>query len=144
MTNVISFTLKDIGMFVLWGLLVVILWYLILVLKSLYLSVRDIRKIIKNNQENVDLILNEAPGISKNANDISKEVSDTLVKFRGSIDNVAESTENITETLKENDTINKKLASIFETLNIFKSLYEKYFGKEEVKVKNEVQDHTTE
>jgi uncharacterized protein YoxC len=143
-TNVISFTLKDIGMFVLWGLLVVILWYLILVLKSLYLSVRDIRKIIKSNQENVDLILNEAPGISKNANNISKEVSDTLIKFRGSIDNVAESTENITETLKENDTINKKLASIFQTLNIFKTLYEKHFGKEEVKVKNEVKNHTTE
>jgi uncharacterized protein YoxC len=143
-TNVISFTLKDIGMFVLWGLLVVILWYLILVLKSLYLSVRDIRKIIKSNQENVDLILNEAPGISKNANNISKEVSDTLIKFRGSIDNVAESTENITETLKENDTINKKLASIFQTLNIFKALYEKHFGKEEVKVKNEVKDHTAE
>jgi len=137
MTNIISFTLKDIGMFVLWGLIVVILYYLILVLKSLYLSVKDIRKIIKNNQENVDQILKEAPGISKNTNAISKEVSDTLIKFRGSIDNVAESTENITETLKENDTINKKLASIFQTLNIFKTLYEKHFGTEEVKVKYE-------
>jgi len=144
MTNVISFTLKDIGMFVLWGLLVVILYYLVLVLKSLYLSVRDIRKIIKTNQENVDQILNEAPGISKNANAISKELSDTLIKFRGSIDNVAESTENITETLKENDTINKKLASIFQTLNIFKTLYAKYFGVEEMKVKNESKNHTTE
>ncbi len=144
MTNVISFTLKDIGMFVLWGLLVVILGYLILVLKSLYFSVRDIRKIIKNNQENIDLILNEAPGISKNANAISKEVSDTLIKFRSSIYNVAESTENITQTLKENDTINKQLASIFQTLSIFKTLYEKHFGTEEVKVKNETKNQTTE
>lgn len=137
MTNVISFTLKDIGLFVLWGLIVVLLYYLVLVLKSLYLSVRDIRKIIESNQENVDEILKEAPGISKNVNAISKEVSDNLVKFRGSIDNVAVSTENITETLKENDTINKKLASIFQTLNIFKTLYERYFVKTEVKVKNE-------
>ena len=105
--------------------------------EKLYLSVRDIRKIIESNQENVDEILKEAPGISKNVNAISKEVSDNLVKFRGSIDNIAVSTENITETLKENDTINKKLASIFQTLNIFKTLYERYFAKTEVKVKNE-------
>lgn len=131
MTNVISFTLKDIGIFVLWALVVVILYYLVLLLKDLFFSVKNIRKIIEENRENFDKILDEAPGISKNANNISKEVSDTMVKFRGSIDNVAESSENITQTLKENDTINKQLASLFQSIGMIKKLIDKYITPSE-------------
>lgn len=136
MSNVISFTLKDIGMFVLWSLIIVILYYFIVILKSLYSSVKEINGLISKNQDNVDKILKEAPGITKNANAISKEVADTLVKFRSSVDNIAESSESATKTLKENDTINKQIASFFQTISLLKDLFNKYIKGEKNNEKN--------
>jgi uncharacterized protein YoxC len=127
MGNVISFTLSDIGMFVLWGLLIIILYYIIIILKDLYFTLRKVNKIIKDNQESVDKILVEAPELTQNAKNISKEISDTLIKFRGTVDNVATSTEDVTKTIKENQTLNKQLTSIFHTISMVKNLFDKYF-----------------
>jgi uncharacterized protein YoxC len=130
MGNIISFTLKDIGMFVLWGLIIVILYYIIIILKNLYSSLKEINTIIHKNQENVDKILNEAPDLTKNIKNISKEVSDNLIKFRSSVDNVAKSTEEVTKTIKENNVLNKQLTSIFHTISMIKNLFDKYINND--------------
>lgn len=127
MGNVISFTLSDIGMFVLWGLLIIILYYIIIILKDLYFTLKKVNEIIKDNQKSVDKILVEAPELTQNIKNISKEVSDTLIKFRGTIDNVAASTEDVTKTIKENQTLNKQLTSIFHTISMIRNLFTTYF-----------------
>ena len=93
----------------------------------------NINEIVKENRESIDKILDEAPGISKNANNISKEVSDAMVKFKPSIDNVAETSEVVTGTIKENNDINAKLTSIFHTLSMGKDAYDKFFSEKEEK-----------
>lgn len=128
MNNVIAFTLEDIGVFVLWGLAVIILYYLILILSNLYSTLKNVNAIVKDNRESIDKILEEAPGISKNANTISGEVSEAMIKFRGTIDNVAETSETVTGTIKDNNDINAKLTSIFHTLSIGKETYDKFFS----------------
>lgn len=127
MGNVISFTLSDIGMFVLWGLLIIILYYIIIILKDLYFTLKKVNEIIKDNQKSVDEILVEAPELTQNIKNISKEVSDTLIKFRGTVDNVAASTEDVTKTIKENQTLNKQLTSIFHTISMIRNLFTTYF-----------------
>ncbi|MEA1974559.1 MAG: hypothetical protein U9N10_03240 [Bacillota bacterium] len=127
MGNVISFTLSDIGMFVLWGLLIIILYYIIIILKDLYFTLKKVNEIIKDNQKSVDKILVEAPELTQNIKNISKEVSDTLIKFRGTVDNVAASTEDVTKTIKENQTLNKQLTSIFHTISMIRNLFTTYF-----------------
>lgn len=123
MNNVIQFSLKDLGYFTLWVLIIIILYYIIMILKDVFLSVREIKKLLKENAESVDQVLKETPDLAKNINVISKEVGDTMVKFRGSVDNIAETSEGITQTIKEKDTINKELTSIFHTIAIIKQRY---------------------
>jgi len=137
MTSVISFTLKDIGFFVLWGLVAIILYYIIILLKNLYSTLKDVNKIIEKNQNNVDKILNEAPGITQNVNSISKELADTLPKFRGTVNNIAETTESVTETINENDTINKQLTSIFSTISMIKKLADKFLNDDKKENNNQ-------
>lgn len=131
MQNIInfSFTLKDIGFLVLWGLVSVILFYVIILLKSLYTTMKKVNAIVSSNQGNINKILNEAPELTKNINTISHEVGDSMIKFRGTIDNVSQTSESITETINDNETITKQLTSFFHTVNTLKILANKITSK---------------
>jgi uncharacterized protein YoxC len=132
MNSQLVFTLKDVGMLVLWALLVVILVFIVLILIRFYRSFKDIMKIVDDHRVNIDKVLEEAPGITKNVNAISEEVSTTLKAFHGTIGNVAETAETVTGTLKENKDIVSNITSVFNTARIVKSSYDHFFsGSEE-------------
>lgn len=117
-------------MLVLWALLVAILIFILLVLIRFYRSFKDIMKIVDDHRANIDKVLEEAPGITKNVNQISDEVNTTLKAFHGTIQNVAETTENVTSTIKDNKDIVANVSSVFNTARIVKGSYDRIFKTE--------------
>lgn len=131
MNSVIAFTLKDLGMFLLWGLIVVMVIYIIRILINALGIVKQVKGIIANNEESVSKILDEAPGIANSVNRISDEVAHGMEAFRPTVDNSADVSNNVTNEFKNNNDIVGKMSSIFHTMSMGKSLYDHYFGIDE-------------
>lgn len=131
MNSQLVFTLKDFGMLVIWALLVAILIFILLVLIRFYRSFKDIMKIVEDHRTNIDKVLEEAPGITRNVNQISDEVNTTLKAFHGTIQNVAETTESVTTSIKDNKDIVANISSVFNTARIVKGSYDRFFKSEE-------------
>lgn len=144
MNTVITFTLKDLLLSGLYLSLIALIIYIIRILMKANASMKIINQLVKDNRENIDKILDQAPGISKNVNDISAETSRTLKKFRGTIDNISETSESVTEVIKENNNLVDSLTSIFHTASLAKNAYDKYLGKEKENINtNNLSDEST-
>lgn len=100
-----------------WMALVVVTFYLILILHKAYQTMKDFRGIVADNRNNINLVLNEVPQITKNVAEVTTEVSHVTQVFRPSVDNIAESSERVTHTFKENNAINEALVSAYKTVN---------------------------
>jgi len=131
MNSIISFSLKDLGLTVLWIMLIVLIVYIIRVLIRIHSTVKQVSKIIEDNNENINKLLDESPGIANSVNRISEEVAHGMEAFHNSVDNVAEVSESVTENLVENNTVVDKMSSIIHTFSMGKSIYDKYFGPSE-------------
>lgn len=129
MNSQIVFTLKDLGMFALWGLLVAVLIYILLILIRFYRSFKEIMAIVDENRDNINQVLDEAPGITKNVNQISEEVSHFMSAFHGTVDNVAETSEAVTGNFKDNNELVGQIAGIFKVLTTIKDGLERFFDK---------------
>ena len=129
MNSEIVFTLKDLGMFVLWGLLVAVLIYILLILVRFYRSFKELMAIVDDNRQNIDKVLDEAPGISQNINQISGEVSHIMTSFHGTIDNVAETSEAVTGNFKDNNELVSQISTFFKILATIKEGYDKLFHR---------------
>lgn len=131
MNSEIVFTLKDLGMFVLWGLLVAVLIYVLLILVRFYRSFKELMAIVDDNRQNIDKVLDEAPGISQNINQISGEVSHIMTAFHGTVDNVAETSEAVTGSFKDNNELVSQISTFFKILATIKEGYDKLFHRHE-------------
>lgn len=129
MNSQIVFSLKDLGMFVLWGLLVAVLIYVLLILIRFYRSFKDIMAIVDENRENINQVLDEAPGITKNVNQISGEVSHFMEAFHGTIDNVADTSESVTGSFKDNNELVSQITGIFKVLTTIKEGLDRFLHK---------------
>lgn len=129
MDSTMVFTVKDMLLFILWGALVTLFVYLILVVRRALLIVKQINKIVDDNKVNIDATMDIVPGLTKNIDAISEEVAHDIKAFRGTVDNISETTEAVTSTIKENKGFVEGLSSFMHTLSIAKVLYDKYFGK---------------
>lgn len=131
MDTIITFTLKDLLLCGVYLALIVMIIYIIKILIKAHSSMKNINAIVEENRKEIDLILKEAPGISKNVNDISEELAHDIAQFRGTVDNIAETTESVTGVVKENQSVVDGLTSVFHTASIAKGAYDKFFNKEE-------------
>ncbi len=77
----------------------------------------DIRAIVKDNKANITEILNAVPEITRNVGGISGEANHMLSALRPTVDNVAETTESVTKTLKENNPVNEAITGAYKTVN---------------------------
>lgn len=143
MNSMISFTLKDLGMFVLWGLIVVMVIYIIRILFNALMVVKQVRGIVEKNEETVSKILDEAPGIASSVNRISDEVAHGMEAFRPTVDHSAEVSNNVTKEFKDNNDVVGKMSSVFHTLSMGKNLYDHYFGVDE-DLEDEIHPPTSE
>ena len=130
MDTIITFTLKDLLICGVYLALIVMIIYIIKVLMKLHSSMKHVNSVIEDNRIEIDAILKEAPGISQNVNTISEEVAHDITQFRGTVDNIAETTESVTEVVKDNQSVVDGLTSIFHTASIAKGAYDKFFSKE--------------
>jgi len=130
MDTIITFTLKDLLVCGVYLALIVMIIYIIKVLMKLHSSMKHVNSVIEDNRIEIDAILKEAPGISQNVNTISEEVAHDITQFRGTVDNIAETTESVTEVVKDNQSVVDGLTSIFHTASIAKGAYDKFFSKE--------------
>lgn len=129
MNTQIVFTLKDLGMFVLWGLVVAVLVYLLLILIRFYKSFKELMAIVDENRENINKVLDEAPGITKNVNQISDEAAHFMSAFRGTVDNVADTSEAVTGSFKDNNDLVAQITTGFKVLNTIKEGIDRLLGK---------------
>lgn len=140
MNSEIIISLKDILLFVLWGLLVVIFTYLILILIKAFKIIKEVHLIVAANRPNIDATLDIVPKLTENVEAISAEFAHDVTAFRGTVDNVAETSESITKALKENQSFMDGISSFMHSIAIGKALYDKFFGEKLEKVKEVVRE----
>ncbi|MBN2899356.1 MAG: DUF948 domain-containing protein [Clostridia bacterium] len=128
MNSIIAFSLKDLGLLILWGLIVVMVVYIIRILINALSVVKQVKGIIADNENSVSKILDEAPGIANSVNRISDEVAHGMEAFRPTVDNSAEVSNSVTEEFKKNNDVIGKMSSVFHTISMGKNLYDHYFG----------------
>jgi uncharacterized protein YoxC len=138
MNTIITFTLKDLLLCGVYLALIAMIIYIIKILMKAHSSMKHINSIVEDNRKQIDAILKEAPGISKNVNDISEEVAHAVSQFRGTVDNVAETTESVTGVVKDNKGVVDGLTSVFHTASMAKGAYDKFFTKENDAVENDI------
>ncbi len=129
MQSELTSTLRDFIMSAFWIGAIVAIWYLVLILRKLYLTVKDVSEIIEHNRKNIDQTLNEVPAITKNVQEITTEVAHDVQVFRPTVDNIAETSEAVTGKIKDNNSVNEALGSFFHTLQIIKSTLDKFNEK---------------
>lgn len=127
----ISLSFKDIGLFVLWVLLSGVLLYILMILIRFYRSFKEIMKIVDEKRPEIDSVIDELPGITKNVNAISGEVAHGMEAFHQTVDNLAETSDNVTDAIAEKSGMAGKVSSIMHTVSIIKTFYEEYFGNKE-------------
>jgi len=136
MDSTIMFSIKDLLMFILWGLLVGIFVYLIFILRRALKIVKQVNGIVDDNRQNIDNIIDVVPGLTKNVEDITGEISYDVSQFRGTVENISTSTESVTETMKDNQSFMDGISSVMHTVAIGKSIYDRYFGEKVDEVKD--------
>ncbi|MBN2794855.1 MAG: DUF948 domain-containing protein [Clostridia bacterium] len=145
MNTIITFTLKDLLLSGVYLALIIMLIYIIKFLIKANQSLKNINKVVEENRIQIDQILKEAPGIATHVNTISEEVAHDLQQFRGTIDNISETSEEVTGVIKENKSVVGGLTSIFHTASIAKGAYNKFFTKDEEDPReNDVPRHSEE
>jgi uncharacterized protein YoxC len=108
MNTQIVLTLGDVGKFVIWGALVAILLYLVFILRRIYIAIKDLTTVVNENRENIDAILNAAPGITKSVEKISGSIADDIAAFDGTVGNVAKIAEKVTSLKNIKETLSKE------------------------------------
>ncbi len=136
----LTFTLSDIGWLVIWGLVSAALIYLILILSRLYTSIKIVNKLVAENRDNIDLILDEVPGISKSVNEITEEIAHGTKAFRGTVDNIAATTESASEAINENNKIVDSISSFLHGASVVKSAVDKFSGNDKSKKESILED----
>lgn len=129
MDSQMIFTFKDLLLFVLWGCLVTLLIYLVLILRRALLIVKQVNQIVDGNRKSIDATMEVVPLLTKHLESITDEVAHDVQAFRGSVDNIAETAESVTNTINENKDFVGGLSSFMHTVSIGKALYDKYFGE---------------
>lgn len=122
----ITFTVKDFGFALFWTGMVVAIWYLVLILRRVYITVSNVSKLVEEHREKIDSVMEEVPKITKNVEEITTEVSHDIQVFRPTVDNIADTSESITDVIKENQSITDTITSFFNVLTTVKKTLDKF------------------
>ncbi|QEK13390.1 hypothetical protein FQB35_14535 [Crassaminicella thermophila] len=124
----VQISLGDLGIMLLGTALLVLIIYAICLLKNLNDTVKVFKKVLQNNQYNIDKILDQAPSIAQNIESISSDLSNDVKAIQGTINQIVGTTEVAASTLAENNDVLSKVIgaiqiiySIREFFNGFKS-----------------------
>lgn len=128
MDSQLVITVKDFLLFVLWGSLVTLFVYLILILRRVLKIIKSVNQVVDTNRDNIDSTLNVVPELTKHIETITGEVAHDIQSFRTTVDNIAGTTESVTGKIKENQGFVDGLGAFMHTFAIGKAFYDKYFS----------------
>lgn len=127
--DTITITLSDLGLMLLWAALLVLIVYLILVLKKVNDTLKEVKEIIASNKENIEYTLNEMPSIAKNIDSITGEVSHDVKAVRETIDTITEKSGAAAKNLTDTDSIITGITAIIQFGVFLKNFLENTFPK---------------
>ncbi len=140
MPTQIIFTFQDLLLFLLWGLVVAVFILLVMILIRSYKIVKCIHRTVEDNRPHIDKTIQVVPNLSANLEKISKEIEHDIAAFTPTVDNISETSKNVTGKLNENSGLVSGIGSVVHTASIGKALYDKYFGKKYEASMAEVKD----
>lgn len=108
-----------------------------MILIRFYTSFKQIMKIVDEKRPEIDAVIDELPGITQNVNTISGEVAHGMEAFHSTVDNLAETSDNVSEAIAEKSGMAGKVSSIMHTVSIIKTFYDEYFNSKEEEVEEE-------
>ncbi len=103
----IIFTLSDIGKFILWAAFLIILVYFVFILRQIYVALKDLTKVVDDNRAQIDETLKSAPGITRNFEKISANLSKDVEAFNSTVSNIASLSEKVTNIKNIKDKFSK-------------------------------------
>lgn len=127
--DTITITLNDLGLMLLWAALLVLIVYLILVLKKVNDTLKEVKEIIADNKENIEYTLNEMPSIAKNIDSITGEVSHDVKAVRETIDTITEKSGAAAKNLTDTDSVITGITAIIQFGVFLKNFLENTFPK---------------
>lgn len=125
----ITISLSDLGLMLLWVALLVLIFYLVLVLKKFYETIKEIKQILATNKEHIEKTLTEMPSIAKNIDEITGEVSHDVKSVRDTIDTITEKSGSAAKSLDDTDSIITGITSIIQVALFAKNFWENNFSK---------------
>ena len=131
MDSQIVFSFKDLMLFVLWGFLVGVFAYLILILRRVLKMMKIVNDIVEEHRSELDEALKIVPSLTGNIDAITSEVAHDIGAFRGTVENIAETTEAVTSVLNEQKTVVSSISSVIATFSIIGSFVNKFFGRDD-------------
>lgn len=141
---IITFNVKDF----LWSLLIialiVLVVFIILLIAKAIKNLAATHKIILMNQENITKILQNAGSISGSTDAIVKDVSHMTGAFIPSVDNIAEATETITDTFKNNNSVNEAIVKAYKVVSGANKMAKKYTSKKSNEAEKDCDSKSTD
>lgn len=127
MPTTITFTFQDLLLFILWGLICAVFVLLIMILIRAYKTVKTLQKTVSDNRTHIDKTIEVVPRLTGSVEKIADEVAHDIAAFRPTVDNISETSSNVTGKLNENSGLVSGIGSFVHTISIGKALYDKYF-----------------
>lgn len=116
--------LIDLGLLVLFVLGVAVGAYIIILIKNLNSSIKVVKKLLKDNEENINKTLIDIPIISKNMVEITDTAKNELLVMGNAINSINETIEMTTATVStfKND-IFGKISGIIGIIDVIKHIF---------------------
>ena len=115
----IQINLADLGIFILFILLTVLITYIIFILKNLHDTMKVIKTMVEKNQENINEVLNQAPSITANIDSISSDLCNNVKSAQSTIDHIISTTEVAAASLSNTQ---EYFSNIFGFMNIINKI----------------------
>ncbi|PID82932.1 MAG: hypothetical protein CSB15_00600 [Clostridiales bacterium] len=113
----ITLNLHDIFLSLLYISLIILVFVIIGVFVRLFQTATVSMKILKANGTSISEILTNTEVITKNAGVASEEIAHAVQVMRPTVDNVADTAEDITDTIKNNNPVNEAIITAYKTVN---------------------------
>jgi predicted PurR-regulated permease PerM len=114
----------DLGLIILFVLGIAVGTYIIILIKNLNSSIKVVKKLLKDNEENINKTLIDIPIISKNMVEITDTAKNELLVMGNAINSINETIEMTTATVStfKND-IFGKISGIIGIIDVIKHIF---------------------
>jgi len=120
--------LSDLGLIILWLAILVLIFYVVMTLKRVLETLKEVQKIINDNRENIDKTLQELPSISKNIEELTSEFSKDIKSVKGTIDNFKQKSE-LASILEGSGDVISGVTSILHGVIFIKKFFDKFLDR---------------